>query len=56
MRCDWYWARWHVIKRDCLTPQWGALVWNVNSITHAKAWTLDVWIGKTLWTVRRDRY
>lgn len=55
-RRDWYWLRWQLIRREALTSQWGWMVWNYNNATLTRAWTLDIWIGKTLWTLRRDRY
>lgn len=54
-REDWYWLGWHLIKREVITPQWGVILWNYSSLTLTRQWTLDVWVGKTMWTVRRAR-
>lgn len=55
-RRDWCWLRWHLIRREGLTSQWGALLWNYSNVTLTREWTLDVWIGKTLWTLKRTRH
>ena len=56
-RKDWHLPfRFHIIKRKYNDPpQYGWLVWGMDDPyalvkTHA---TLDVWLGRTLWTFRR---
>lgn len=55
-RRDWYCRRWHLIRREALTSQWGCLLWNTDNLTLTRGWTFDVWINKTLWTIRRQRF
>lgn len=47
-RKDWMLGRWHLIRRTADTTQYGMLLWSLQG-KH----TLDVWIGRTLWTLRR---
>lgn len=51
-RKDWHWWRLHIIKRGYRDdPQYGFILWGMRRNTP----TLDVWIKRTLWTVRVNR-
>lgn len=47
-RKDWTLGGWHLIRRTADTTQYGTLLWSLQG-RH----TLDVWVGRTLWTLRR---
>ena len=47
-RKDWTLGNWHLIRRTAQTTQYGWLLWSLHG-EH----TLDVWLRRTLWTLRR---
>jgi hypothetical protein len=48
-RRDWYLPlRVQIIKRHETERNYGALIWN-----YRNRFTLDVYVGKTMWTLRR---
>ena len=48
-RKDWTLGKWNLIRRTAQTSQYGWQLWSL----HGKH-TLDVWIGRTLWTLRQQ--
>ena len=47
-RKDWTLGNWHLIRRPAQMTQYGWLLWSLHG-EH----TLDVWLRRTLWTLRR---
>lgn len=55
-RKDWHVGRLHFIARKgkALPRQIGVLAWGYDAMPHT-AWTVDVFIGRSLWTARWDK-
>ncbi len=51
-RKDWYVGSFQIIRRSHKAKQYGILAWGHESYT---SWTIDAWIGQTLWTFRKNR-
>lgn len=47
-RRDWFCGRWQLIRRGYDKPQYGLLLWSSH-----RDHTLDIWIYRTLWTIKR---